>query len=71
MPNKAVQLVQLLRSSKREKRLGTVILFVIETGFAKRVAARRDEENDGAKTLFALAGTQELNKLYCFVWHYL
>src|SRR6266545_3341508 len=28
MPNKAVQLVQLLRSSKREKRLGTVILFV-------------------------------------------
>lgn len=28
MPNKAVQLVQLLRSSKRERRLGTVILFV-------------------------------------------
>jgi MoaA/NifB/PqqE/SkfB family radical SAM enzyme len=28
MPNKAIQLVQLLRSSKREKRLGTVILFV-------------------------------------------
>src|ERR1044072_2209783 len=28
MPNKAVQLVQLLRSSQREKRLGTVILFV-------------------------------------------
>lgn len=28
MPNKAVQFVQLLRSSKREKRLGTVILFV-------------------------------------------
>jgi radical SAM protein with 4Fe4S-binding SPASM domain len=28
MSNKAVQLVQLLRSSKREKRLGTVILFV-------------------------------------------
>jgi MoaA/NifB/PqqE/SkfB family radical SAM enzyme len=28
MPNKAVQLVQLLRSAKREKRLGTVILFV-------------------------------------------
>lgn len=28
MANKAVQLVQLLRSSKREKRLGTVILFV-------------------------------------------
>jgi len=28
MPNKAVQLVQLLRSTKREKRLGTVILFV-------------------------------------------
>src|SRR5690349_17898229 len=28
MTNKAVQLVQLLRSSKREKRLGTVILFV-------------------------------------------
>src|SRR5882672_6710103 len=28
MPNKAVQLYQLLRSSKREKRLGTVILFV-------------------------------------------
>src|ERR1700688_4441797 len=28
MPNKAVQLFQLLRSSKREKRLGTVILFV-------------------------------------------
>jgi hypothetical protein len=26
--NKAVQLVQLLRSTKREKRLGTVILFV-------------------------------------------
>src|SRR5215207_3979067 len=26
--NKAVQLVQLLRSSKRDKRLGTVILFV-------------------------------------------
>jgi Fe-coproporphyrin III synthase len=28
MPNKAVQLVQLLRSTNREKRLGTVILFV-------------------------------------------
>jgi MoaA/NifB/PqqE/SkfB family radical SAM enzyme len=28
MPNKALQLVQLLRSSKREKRLGTAILFV-------------------------------------------
>src|SRR5258705_11371172 len=28
MANKATQLVQLLRSSKREKRLGTVILFV-------------------------------------------
>jgi MoaA/NifB/PqqE/SkfB family radical SAM enzyme len=28
MPNKAVQLVQLLRSTKRDKRLGTVILFV-------------------------------------------
>src|SRR6476469_7858180 len=28
MPNKAVQFVQLLRSSKREKHLGTVILFV-------------------------------------------
>jgi radical SAM protein with 4Fe4S-binding SPASM domain len=28
MPNKAVQLVQLLRSTGREKRLGTVILFV-------------------------------------------
>src|SRR5437762_13865664 len=28
MPNKAVQLVQLLRTTKRAKRLGTVILFV-------------------------------------------
>src|SRR5437868_2265635 len=28
MPNKAAQLVQLVRSTKREKRLGTVILFV-------------------------------------------
>lgn len=28
MPNKAVQLVQLLRSTRREKQLGTVILFV-------------------------------------------
>ena len=28
MTNKAAQLVQLLRSTKREKRLGTVILFV-------------------------------------------
>ncbi len=28
MPNKAVQLIQLLRSTKREKHLGTVILFV-------------------------------------------
>ncbi len=28
MPNKAVQFVQLLRSTKREKRLGTLILFV-------------------------------------------
>ncbi|MFN2515682.1 MAG: radical SAM protein [Pyrinomonadaceae bacterium] len=28
MPNKAVQLIQLLRSTNREKRLGTVILFV-------------------------------------------
>src|ERR671928_447430 len=28
MTNKALQFVQLLRSSKREKRLGTVILFV-------------------------------------------
>jgi len=28
MPNKATQLIQLIRSTKREKRLGTVILFV-------------------------------------------
>src|SRR6185295_5404696 len=28
MPNQALQLVQLLRSTKREKRIGTVILFV-------------------------------------------
>jgi MoaA/NifB/PqqE/SkfB family radical SAM enzyme len=28
MPNKAAQLIQLLRSTKRERRLGTVILFV-------------------------------------------
>jgi MoaA/NifB/PqqE/SkfB family radical SAM enzyme len=28
MPNKAIQLVQLLRSTKRDRRLGTVILFV-------------------------------------------
>src|SRR5882762_4052448 len=28
MPNKAIQLFQLLRSAKREKQLGTVILFV-------------------------------------------
>ncbi len=28
MPNKALQFVQLVRSSKRKKRLGTVILFV-------------------------------------------
>src|SRR6187549_1959223 len=28
MPNKVTQMVQLLRSTKREKRLGTVILFV-------------------------------------------
>src|SRR5213080_5477229 len=28
MSNKAVQLIQLLRSTKREKRLGTLILFV-------------------------------------------
>ncbi len=28
MPGKAIQLIQLLRSTKREKRLGTVILFV-------------------------------------------
>src|SRR6266849_7371885 len=28
MPNKALQFVQLLRSSKRDKHLGTVILFV-------------------------------------------
>jgi MoaA/NifB/PqqE/SkfB family radical SAM enzyme len=28
MPNKAIQLVQLFRSTRREKRLGTVILFV-------------------------------------------
>src|SRR6188474_3787570 len=28
MQNRAVQLVQLIRSTKREKRLGTVILFV-------------------------------------------
>jgi molybdenum cofactor biosynthesis enzyme MoaA len=28
LTNKAIQLVQLIRSTKREKRLGTVILFV-------------------------------------------
>ena len=28
MPNRALQLVQLIRSTRREKRLGTVILFV-------------------------------------------
>jgi hypothetical protein len=28
VPNKAAQFVQLVRSTKREKRLGTVILFV-------------------------------------------
>lgn len=36
-------------------------LFVIETRLTKRVAARSDKKNDGAQTLLALAGTQELN----------
>ena len=35
MSNKAVQLYQLLRSTKREKRLGTVILFVTSRCNAK------------------------------------
>src|ERR687883_1912660 len=35
MPNKAVQLYRLLRSTKRERRLGTVILFVTSRCNAK------------------------------------
>ncbi len=35
MPNKAIQLVQLLRSTGREKRLGTLILFVTSRCNAK------------------------------------
>ena len=51
MPSKAVQLVQLLRSTKREKRLGTVILFVTSrcNAFCK-TCFYHEELNQPAKT---------------------
>ncbi|MBA3514307.1 MAG: radical SAM protein [Pyrinomonadaceae bacterium] len=52
MPNKAVQLVQLLRDSKRELRLGTVILFVTSrcNAFCKTCFYHAELNNPGDMT---------------------
>jgi MoaA/NifB/PqqE/SkfB family radical SAM enzyme len=53
MPNKAVQLVQLLRSTKREVRLGTVILFVTSrcNAFCKTCFYHEELNQPGDMTL--------------------
>ena len=52
MPSKAVQLVQLLRDSKRERRLGTVILFVTSrcNAFCKTCFYHEELNNPGDMT---------------------
>lgn len=52
MPHKAVQLVQLLRDSKRERRLGTVILFVTSrcNAFCKTCFYHEELNNPGDMT---------------------
>src|ERR671928_1658921 len=56
MANKAVQLVQLLRSSLREKRLGTVILFVTSrcNAFCKTCFYHEELNRPGDMTLAQL-----------------
>ncbi len=52
MPHKVVQLVQLLRGSKRERRLGTVILFVTSrcNAFCKTCFYHEELNNPGDMT---------------------
>src|SRR5678809_772736 len=57
VPNKAVQLVQLLRSSKREMRLGTVILFVTSrcNAFCQTCFYHEELNNPGDMTFDQIA----------------
>ena len=48
---------------------GTVQLFMIETGLAKRVAARGNEQDDRPESRFAPGRADELDKLDGFIRH--
>src|SRR5438132_9293231 len=48
---------------------GTIQLFMIKAGLAKRIAARGHKQDYGAEPLFALGRADELNELGGFVRH--
>src|SRR5690349_11493698 len=70
MTNKAVQFVQLLRSSKREKRLGTVILFVTSrcNAFCKTCFYHEELNHPGDMTLDQIVKLSETMPQITDLW---
>ena len=70
MTNKAVQFVQLLRSSKREKRLGTVILFVTSrcNAFCKTCFYHEELNHPGDMTLDQIVKVSETMPQITDLW---
>src|SRR5258708_12555291 len=70
MPNKAVQFVQLLRSTKREKRLGTVILFVTSrcNSFCRTCFYHEELNQPGDLTFAQIAKVSETMPAIADLW---
>src|SRR5438477_11810664 len=70
MPNKAVQFVQLLRSTKREKRLGTVILFVTSrcNSFCRTCFYHEELNQPGDLTFAQIATVSETMPAITDLW---
>src|SRR5262249_29514196 len=70
MANKAVQLVQLLRSTKRERRLGTVILFITSrcNAFCQTCFYHEELNQPGDLTLGQLIKVSETMPLITDLW---
>src|SRR5215467_9876362 len=70
MTNKAVQFVQLLRSSKREKRLGSVILFVTSrcNAFCKTCFYHEELNHPGDMTFEQIAKVSQTMPQITDLW---
>ena len=70
MPNKAIQFVQLLRSTKREKRLGTVILFVTSrcNSFCRTCFYHEELNQPGDLTFAQIAKVSETMPAITDLW---